>query len=231
MENAVRLEAHYYLKNNSHAMDAFIRNRCEAEFLAAVSYIAHRLGVELQFEASIPAEGGFRDIWTVLIHKDNRAVSIPAFTAFLVALLPLIVQIWLAPAKPNEELERQQLEMNRLAIEHSKIENLRLELEVQKLQREINSEPPSTPRPALPAPPAGQNSASSVSAPSSIHHLAQSTGYGLPGSNGAKGLNLQMDVKVNRKRSNFYKQLMPLLNSQWVVWRVKGGRKPGAANP
>jgi hypothetical protein len=23
----------------------------------------------------------------------------------------------------------------------------------------------------------------------------------------------------------------PLLNSQWVVWRVKGGRKPGAANP
>ena len=23
----------------------------------------------------------------------------------------------------------------------------------------------------------------------------------------------------------------PLLNSQWVVWRVKGGHKPGAANP
>jgi hypothetical protein len=27
------------------------------------------------------------------------------------------------------------------------------------------------------------------------------------------------------------KSFVPLLNSQWVVWRVKGGRKPGAANP
>jgi hypothetical protein len=25
--------------------------------------------------------------------------------------------------------------------------------------------------------------------------------------------------------------LLPLLNSEWVVWRVKGGREPGAANP
>jgi two-component system copper resistance phosphate regulon response regulator CusR len=35
-----------------------------------------------------------------------------------------------------------------------------------------------------------------------------------------------VDAAVKRLRAK-----MPLLNSQWVVWRVKGGRKPGAADP
>jgi hypothetical protein len=35
------------------------------------------------------------------------------------------------------------------------------------------------------------------------------------------------NMLILKARLNF----LPLLNSQWVVWRVKGGREPGAANP
>src|SRR4051812_43717619 len=61
--NPPSLELHYYLRNNSHAMNAFIRNKCEAEALAAFSYIAERLGIELAIESVAHEEGGLKDIW------------------------------------------------------------------------------------------------------------------------------------------------------------------------
>ncbi|WP_233863529.1 hypothetical protein [Paraburkholderia adhaesiva] len=207
MENAARLEAHYYLKDGAHSMDAFIRNRCEAEFLATVSYVAQRLGAELQFEASVSADGGFRDIWRVLVHKDNRALSVPAFTAIFCAILDISVHIWSAAPKPNPELERQQLEINRLAIEHSKIENLRSELEVKKLQRELSANTPKTSRPSLPDATAKKSPASLVYVPPLVQpeQLLSPNPYG--GDN-FKHLSLQTDPKVNRRRSNFYRQLI-----------------------
>jgi|GEM_PF-407183 len=207
MENTVRLEAHYYLKNDSHSMDAFIRNRCEAEFLATVSYIAQRLGAELRFEATVPAEGGFRDIWNVLVHKDNKTYTIPAVTAVLTTLLTLTVQIWLSPAKPNEELERQQLEINRLTIEHWKTENERSELEVQKLKRELAAGTAATSHPALPGATIQESPTSSIYVPQLIQPerlLPPST----LGVEKLKHLSLQLDPKLNRRRSNFYKQLI-----------------------
>ncbi|CAG9249057.1 conserved hypothetical protein [Paraburkholderia unamae] len=207
MENAVCLEAHYYLKNDSHSIDAIVRNRCEAEFLATVSYIAQCLGAELRFEASVPTDGGFRDIWRVLIRKDNRAIAVSAFTGILNALLAAAVQIWLSPAKPNEELERQQSEINRLTIEHWKVENQRSELEVQKLKRELDAgtaatlhrSPPDT---TAPKPPVSSIHVSPLTQPEQIFSLSTF------GSGEFKRLSLQMDPKLNRRRSNFYKQLI-----------------------
>ncbi|RFU45652.1 hypothetical protein [Paraburkholderia sp. DHOC27] len=207
MENVARLEAHYYLKDGSHSIDAFIRNRCEAEFLATVSYIAHCLGTELRFEASIAAEGGFRDIWRVLVRKDNRTLSVTTFTTILATLLELTVQIWLAAPKPNPELERQQLEINRLNIEHSKIENLRSELEVKKLQHELNASTPITIRPSLPELTGKESATSSSNAP----RLAQLANYLSPSTfiaDRSNLISLQQDPKLNRRRSNFYKQLI-----------------------
>ncbi|MGF6806203.1 hypothetical protein OKW30_001329 [Paraburkholderia sp. Clong3] len=202
MENVARIETHYYLKHNSYCMDAFVRNRCEAEFLAAVSYIAQCLGAELRFEASVPTEGGFRDIWRVVVRKDNRTLTVP----ILGTLLSLAVQIWLAPAKPNEELERQQLEINRLNIEHLKTENRRSELEVQKLQRELNTGTPTTSRPLPPDATAKKSKSSSI-----YIKLAQPEQLLSPSTFGAdklSRLSLQMDAKLNRRRSNFYRQLL-----------------------
>lgn len=113
-------------------MDALVRNRCEAEFLTAVAHIAEALGAKIRFEASIPAEGGFRDIWRVAFDKDNRAMSVSAITAILTLLITQSVVIWNSPPRPNPELERQQLEVGKLTAEHMRLENQRSALEIKK---------------------------------------------------------------------------------------------------
>lgn len=199
MENGPSLEVHYYLRDGLHSIDALVRNRCEAEFLTAVSYIAQSLGAKLQFEATVPTEGGFRDVWRVLVNKDTIMVSI------LTTILSQAVAIWNAPAKPDKELERQQLEINRLTIEHWKLQNQRSELEVKKLQREMNAAPSASNVPSAPAPAVAPTTSSTYVPPSPAKPDAKlvTEGDGEP-----KRLSLQMDPQVNKRRSNFYKHLV-----------------------
>lgn len=218
MENVPQLEVHYYLRDELHSMDAFVRNRCEAEFLAAVSYIAESLGASLQFEATVPTEGGFRDIWTVLLHKDNRAMTVATITTVLNLLINGAIQIWNAPPKSDPELERQQLQINRQIIQHWDLENQRSALELKKLQREVDAAPSTSTLPPAPSAPSTSTLPAAPSAPaavtSSIHAPAPSAqpvpmpaaSAGVDGE--PKRLSLQMDPKVNKRRSNFYKQLI-----------------------
>ena len=43
-----KFELHYYLKDNSHAMNAFVRNKAEKDFLEAVKRIGDLLDSELK---------------------------------------------------------------------------------------------------------------------------------------------------------------------------------------
>ena len=45
-EMADKLELHYYLNNESHVMDALVRNKCEAELLAIIFDVSDLLGFE-----------------------------------------------------------------------------------------------------------------------------------------------------------------------------------------
>ncbi|MGY6121605.1 hypothetical protein ACW9YQ_14765 (plasmid) [Paraburkholderia strydomiana] len=209
MDYVPRLEVHYYLQDELHSMDAIVRNRCEAEFLAAVSHVAHALGVQLRFEATVPQEGGFRDIWRVVASKASN----PAVAAVLIQLLTLAVtqavNIWNAAPRPNPELEKQQLEINKLTIEHSKLENRRSELEVQKLERESRRTP-------VPSNEAASNGAAVTVAPRAPSLIGPDTVQPPVGNSTTadssdaahKPFQLQMDSKVVTRRSNFYKQLL-----------------------
>lgn len=53
-----KFELHYYLKDNSHAMNAFVRNKAEKDFLEAVKRIGELLDSELQIETEAYQEGG-----------------------------------------------------------------------------------------------------------------------------------------------------------------------------
>lgn len=207
MEKVSRLEVHYYLSDKLHSMDALVRNRCEAEFLAAVSYIAQSLGAELQFEATVPTEGGFRDSWRVLLDKENRASTVQTLVTLLGLLVTQAVVIWNAPPKPDKELERQQLEINRLTIEHWKLENQRSGLEVKKLQREVDSTSSASNPPPLPAPSVSAPATTSISVPSLP--MEREAVPAAPTETEPKRLSLQTDPKVNKHRSTFYKQLLP----------------------
>ncbi|CAB3804385.1 hypothetical protein [Pararobbsia alpina] len=221
MDIVPRLEVHYYLQDDSHSLDAVVRNRCEAEFLAAVSYIAQTLGVELRFEATVPAEGGFRDIWRIVVGKASH----PLLGTVLIPLVSLVltqtVNIWNAPPKPNPELEKQQLEINRLIIEHWKLENQLSQLEIQKREREsaLASKPSAQPQagtaatmtvPAPPPMPAAEHPPSAVN--DSIP-LVSANASGKP-------LQLQRDLKVVTRRSNFYKHLLAYERATAVGFRV-----------
>lgn len=55
-----RLELHYFLRDDVHSMNAFVRNKCEAEVLAAFAQIAQQLGVTVELESTAFREGGLR---------------------------------------------------------------------------------------------------------------------------------------------------------------------------
>ena len=124
MELAQRLEVHYHLKDNSHSMNAFIRNKCEAEALAAFRHMADTLGIEVILESTAYTEGGLREVLKFINHKDNASPSL------LVAFLALIVAIWNAPPKPDKELEQAQKALLLLSIQEKKLTNEKLEQEL-----------------------------------------------------------------------------------------------------
>lgn len=56
-----KFELHYYLKDNSHAMNAFVRNKAEKDFLEAVKRIGALLDSELNIETEAYQEGGLKE--------------------------------------------------------------------------------------------------------------------------------------------------------------------------
>lgn len=56
-----KFELHYYLKDNSHAMNAFVRNKAEKDFLEAVKRIGELLDSELKIETEAYQEGGLKE--------------------------------------------------------------------------------------------------------------------------------------------------------------------------
>ena len=57
-----KFELHYYLKDNSHAMNAFVRNKAEKDFLEAVKRIGELLDSELKIETEAYKEGGLKEL-------------------------------------------------------------------------------------------------------------------------------------------------------------------------
>ncbi len=60
-----KFELHYYLKDNSHAMNAFVRNKAEKDFLEAVKRIGELLDNELKIETEAYQEGGLVEILAI----------------------------------------------------------------------------------------------------------------------------------------------------------------------
>ena len=52
------IEIHYYLSDNSHSMDAFIRNKAEKEFLSVISILENIFETKLSLETEAYVEGG-----------------------------------------------------------------------------------------------------------------------------------------------------------------------------
>ncbi|WP_064009503.1 hypothetical protein [Methylomonas methanica] len=122
MNNINGFELHYYFSDKSHEIDAFVRNRCEAELLGIIIEASHILEIEVSLIKDVYNEGGFRDIWKAL--GDNQGS---------IAILLTIIQIIISVAPHlNFESKELELEEKRLAIEEKR-------LNIEKLKQEIEN--------------------------------------------------------------------------------------------
>ena len=61
-----KLELHYYLSGESHSMDAFVKNKAEAELLKVFKEISDILKLDLSFEIEALTEGGIKEFIKIL---------------------------------------------------------------------------------------------------------------------------------------------------------------------
>ena len=66
-DSKTKYELHYYLKDKSHAMNAFVRNKAEKDFLEAIKRIGGLLDSELKIETEAYQEGGLIEILAIVL--------------------------------------------------------------------------------------------------------------------------------------------------------------------
>ncbi len=71
-----KFELHYYLADEIHSMDAFVKNKAEAEVLKIFKEVSDLLSLDLDFEIEALGEGGIREFFRILQKKKNRKKAI-----------------------------------------------------------------------------------------------------------------------------------------------------------
>ena len=117
---AEKLELHYYLKDESHVMDALVRNKCEAELLAIIFEVSDLLGIEVKIETGAYQEGGLKEIWEFFGRNSNQ------FTLLIFILTLILSRVPLS----DPEQDALTKEVSKLTIEEKK-------LSIEKLKREL----------------------------------------------------------------------------------------------
>lgn len=132
MDFKQRIELHYHLKNQSHSMNAVVRNRCEAEALSIFLEIAKALNFDLVVESSAYSEGGLREFWDFLGRSNNQLTLLIALVAIIFSRVPM----------SDSEMDALNKEIAKLTIEEKKlvIEKLKKESEDGRVSSETLSQ-------------------------------------------------------------------------------------------
>jgi hypothetical protein len=123
-----KFELHYYLKDESHQINAFLKNKCEAELLAIIAEISEVLDIEAEPVATAAKEGGYRAFLDFVKGNTNEISLVIQLAVALIVTVPLLYE------SENEQLEKK---LNKLKIEEA-------ELNIEKLRREIKASAPSS---------------------------------------------------------------------------------------
>lgn len=137
---ANKLELHYYFDggDDSHTMNAFVRNRCEYELLQIYSELQNELDIDVRVETEAFEEGGLTELWTFL--SDN-AIQI---TLLLTALSQVLSRIPLRKSKLEKkdlELSVEERRLNIKALKRELKEKDSQQITVQNLNLIIDTNP------------------------------------------------------------------------------------------
>lgn len=163
-----RFQTHYYLANESHAMDAFVRNKCEAELLAILQEVCAIVGSSIKVETVPSEEGGLKEYWKIL--GENGPQISATFTILTFVLAVITAGLSRVPVADPEKDAREK-SIQELTIEEKKlaIEEKRLALE--KLRNEVKE---------------------GAITPETLESAAMAA---------------EQNLKIQSRRSNFYRQL------------------------
>jgi len=121
------LEIHYWLKNNSHSMNATVENKCEYEVLALIKEIANTYSLKINIETEPTAEGGLRKWFTIVSKEENKSATIT--TAIVVALITMLLTTPITKVteklidKIFEDKELNEMEKEKLRLEIDKMKD------------------------------------------------------------------------------------------------------------
>lgn len=129
-----KLELHYYLSDNSHSMDAFVKNKAESELLKVFKEISDILELDLNFEIEALSEGGIKEFIKIFKKKKNKKQIAKIMAVIGVIFSGVLTNIISDQFIKNTELEKSQLEESQLNIE-----KLKKDLEKEDLTEEENT--------------------------------------------------------------------------------------------
>lgn len=140
--NANTIELHYLLKDESHLMDAYIHNKCEAEFLGVLKEIAAVFDAEILIETMPLGEGGLRK-WFKIVAKEEgekAIITTAVITAIITAVFitPMTTLISNVTEKVIENVFEDD-EIKDLEKENLKLENEKLKQEIKINNEKLNS--------------------------------------------------------------------------------------------
>lgn len=133
---------HYYLLDEKHAMDAFVRNKAEAELLGMVRHVLLQLNLDVKVESSAREEGGLVDTLVLIVNNPTLLLgAIGIGSTFLMAVINVIITLMFARDrkldKPTRELAALNVEEKRLSIEEKRLSIEEKKLNLQKLRAEV----------------------------------------------------------------------------------------------
>ncbi|MDO9353466.1 MAG: hypothetical protein Q7T55_07215 [Solirubrobacteraceae bacterium] len=185
-------------------MNAFIRNKCEAELLAAFLYFTEQLGIAVTIESGAYEEGGLKEVLQFAFKPEHGYTNL---MAALTLLIGSFIQVWNAPPKPNKELEAINLSIAKETLEEKRLANEKARRELQK----AGSEPERIVAPAVPAKAPKPANASDTLNIGFMNELPM----GLLVAAENRTINkkamayLSAEPRFSVRRSNFYKTLLP----------------------
>jgi hypothetical protein len=119
IEKSNSLQFHYYFLDESHSINAIIRNECEKELIYIFKEISETLGLQLNVETLPSLEGGFKEKWKFLGKNSAQITLIVSIAAIIISRFPI----------ENEELTKLQIENLKLDNELKKKELEKLNLD------------------------------------------------------------------------------------------------------
>ena len=126
---------HYYLNDDSHSMNAFVRNAMEKDFLSIVNTISCSLNLKIELESRAAKEGGFIEILDII---EAHPVSSTIIVSSAGYAIKRFLEYLLTGAYKKNKLENEKLELEILKLkkESTGVDDNQLE---QKLARPISN--------------------------------------------------------------------------------------------